>query len=446
MHVESQLRQVPQSRLCITTNPSNLNCALVQTHDHLILASSQVWITFKDRGEIRNRNRHPPSTLYIVLLTALPELLSPSPAYAMNLSSLVHVGIHQRGQQCAAYSPRPQQIMASSLVAKQYTPEERPRAAYAYVTAPQPPPSPPVDDASNCSLPSISSLLGGLPNDPGSQDEAQPQAQRQQGKCITFYASSKLITEATHPQKVEYRPSSSHLFNSSPPSSSRTTLPPTPPMQLDSGFDRRRSPSTASNSGYSVVSAPATYLNGSVSAMSSVDSLAHRQPVPAPARRVSLPAGQINYTQSSFNGSHYATNSMSSYYSNTIQSAVPNSQISGLYYQRPMPQVCPPPRFFIGALLTRLKHFPPETLITSAGANPWQHHHYISPSSAATFPQSQDRYICQTCNKAFSRPSSLRIHSHSHTGEKPFKCPQRGCGKAFSVRSNMKRHERGCHV
>jgi uncharacterized Zn-finger protein len=85
------------------------------------------------------------------------------------------------------------------------------------------------------------------------------------------------------------------------------------------------------------------------------------------------------------------------------------------------------------------------TLTPSSGANPWQHHHYISPSSAASFPQSQDRYICQTCNKAFSRPSSLRIHSHSHTGEKPFKCPHQGCGKAFSVRSNMKRHERGCH-
>jgi uncharacterized Zn-finger protein len=97
------------------------------------------------------------------------------------------------------------------------------------------------------------------------------------------------------------------------------------------------------------------------------------------------------------------------------------------------------------------QQFPPPimpvsvTLTPSSGANPWQHHHYISPSSAASFPQSQDRYICQTCNKAFSRPSSLRIHSHSHTGEKPFKCPHQGCGKAFSVRSNMKRHERGCH-
>lgn len=97
------------------------------------------------------------------------------------------------------------------------------------------------------------------------------------------------------------------------------------------------------------------------------------------------------------------------------------------------------------------QHFPPPAglstgVLGASGTSPWQHHHHISPSSQLTFPPSQDRYICQTCSKAFSRPSSLRIHSHSHTGEKPFKCPHDGCGKAFSVRSNMKRHERGCHA
>ncbi|KAJ5742711.1 uncharacterized protein N7511_011112 [Penicillium nucicola] len=90
-----------------------------------------------------------------------------------------------------------------------------------------------------------------------------------------------------------------------------------------------------------------------------------------------------------------------------------------------------------------------------------QHHqpmYYTRPPTASTFnpatpvtvpapmpTQNHDRYICRTCHKAFSRPSSLRIHSHSHTGEKPFRCTHAGCGKAFSVRSNMKRHERGCH-
>lgn len=53
-------------------------------------------------------------------------------------------------------------------------------------------------------------------------------------------------------------------------------------------------------------------------------------------------------------------------------------------------------------------------------------------------------YVCESCSKEFSRPSSLKIHEHSHTGEKPYICPRAGCEKAFSVRSNMKRHERGC--
>ena len=48
--------------------------------------------------------------------------------------------------------------------------------------------------------------------------------------------------------------------------------------------------------------------------------------------------------------------------------------------------------------------------------------------------------MCHECNKSFSRPSSLRIHTFSHTGEKPFVCPEPGCTKRFSVRSNMRRH------
>ncbi|KAG0229591.1 hypothetical protein BGW41_002982 [Actinomortierella wolfii] len=52
------------------------------------------------------------------------------------------------------------------------------------------------------------------------------------------------------------------------------------------------------------------------------------------------------------------------------------------------------------------------------------------------------RYVCNFCQKRFSRPSSLRIHIYSHTGERPFKCTEKGCERQFSVQSNMRRHLR----
>ncbi|KAH8885702.1 hypothetical protein GQ53DRAFT_352475 [Thozetella sp. PMI_491] len=284
--------------------------------------------------------------------------------------------------------------MASTMMSHHYNPH--PSAHYGYV----PPPSPPMEE-SKCSLPSISNLLG-LADQGSPTSETSPQNQPQQSSSV----------------KSETRPNSSHYAN---PIISRAQLPPSPPMSSDASFEGYNSPSTKS---VSQLSHTSNYYYESTPPLGHMES--EHRPMSVPRVPVQPAAYQAGYSP------YMGQPAMASYYPPMQPTPPPQPQISGLYYQRPLPQAFPPLPVQV-------------TIQPASGTNPWQHHHYISPSTAASFPQSQDRYICQTCNKAFSRPSSLRIHSHSHTGEKPFKCPHAGCGKAFSVRSNMKRHERGCH-
>lgn len=74
-------------------------------------------------------------------------------------------------------------------------------------------------------------------------------------------------------------------------------------------------------------------------------------------------------------------------------------------------------------------------------------HHIYSSSSSTTTSSSTDhktinKYFCSYCRKGFSRPSSLRTHTYSHTGEKPFVCTVEGCHRRFNVHSNLRRHLR----
>ena len=54
----------------------------------------------------------------------------------------------------------------------------------------------------------------------------------------------------------------------------------------------------------------------------------------------------------------------------------------------------------------------------------------------------QKKHKCKVCDKRFTRPSSLQTHMYSHTGEKPFACEYEGCGRHFSVVSNLRRHKK----
>jgi uncharacterized Zn-finger protein len=54
----------------------------------------------------------------------------------------------------------------------------------------------------------------------------------------------------------------------------------------------------------------------------------------------------------------------------------------------------------------------------------------------------QKKHKCKVCDKRFTRPSSLQTHMYSHTGEKPFACNVEGCGRHFSVVSNLRRHKK----
>ncbi|KAF9884459.1 hypothetical protein FE257_001720 [Aspergillus nanangensis] len=275
-----------------------------------------------------------------------------------------------------------------------------PTTSFSRSRAPQPPLSPPVDDQPKCSLPSISSLLGTADTAP------VPPAKRQR------LSPPRRESDSWLQQSTSYETSA---------------LPPTPPLRPGSGFhSSTHSPSSKVETAPFPPQQPSMTLpsptdRSSISSQGS--SVHHNAPYASPAPSVAS-------------------------YSSPID---PPSAASTMYYSRPASSatyqgtVPPPPQSTVSTAAPSAVPAPSHQQIISPVTPAWQHHHYFPPSSSTPYQQNHDRYICRTCHKAFSRPSSLRIHSHSHTGEKPFRCTHAGCGKAFSVRSNMKRHERGCH-
>ncbi|XP_069090801.1 zinc finger protein PLAGL1-like isoform X1 [Pleurodeles waltl] len=51
-----------------------------------------------------------------------------------------------------------------------------------------------------------------------------------------------------------------------------------------------------------------------------------------------------------------------------------------------------------------------------------------------------EAYPCNFCGKIFSSFEKLTVHSYFHTGERPCRCPQQGCAKAFICKYKLMRH------
>ena len=54
----------------------------------------------------------------------------------------------------------------------------------------------------------------------------------------------------------------------------------------------------------------------------------------------------------------------------------------------------------------------------------------------------ENEFKCPTCFKILSTKQSLKEHLYTHTGEKPYRCPEPGCGLYFRQSSQLSNHKK----
>ncbi|RMD42518.1 hypothetical protein DV735_g2572, partial [Chaetothyriales sp. CBS 134920] len=249
--------------------------------------------------------------------------------------------------------------------------------------------------SSRPSLPSISSLIEAVADHTESRNPASPDHDR----ARRISAGSQNLS----------RISPDRPTNPSP----RSCPPPTPPLPPASSFDFPPAPAGSAsptsapgrNSFYHTTpssTSPQLYAQRNSSYPHIPDTATSYPPIPDPNQ---WPAPRPVTDRSVHETPHASPPTPTEQHE--------DGRLQGLNAQKSLPTNFPPP--------VQSRPGPPPIDPQMATTPTWQHHHYYPPANPPSYPQTQERYICLTCSKPFSRPSSLKIHTYSHTGEKPYK-------------------------